>query len=71
MDTFVDLIAILSLPGIAVVVVGQGLIGVGLPFLLGVGMVEELRSARPAVPRPRPDAIPSAEAHVANRRPAA
>lgn len=40
MDALVDVVALLSLTGIVGVAVGQGLIGVGLPFLLAVGFVE-------------------------------
>ena len=40
MDPFVDLVAVLSLPGVVVVVVGQGIIGAVLPGLLIVGFLD-------------------------------
>ncbi|MEZ4320005.1 MAG: hypothetical protein R3F61_21010 [Myxococcota bacterium] len=44
MDAFVDLIALVSLPGVVFVVVGQGAIGVGLPLLLVIGMLDTQRN---------------------------
>ena len=45
MDAFVDLVAIVSMPGVFFVVVGQGVIGAGLPLLLLVGVLDP--SGRP------------------------
>lgn len=39
MDLFVDVVAVLSMPGIFCVLVGQGVIGVGMPFVLVVGLL--------------------------------
>lgn len=40
MDLFVDLVAVLSMPGILCVGIGPGLLGVAMPVMLLVGVIE-------------------------------
>ena len=46
MDTFVDLVAIASMPGILCVGVMPGLFGALMPVLLAIGIVEDAMQPR-------------------------